>query len=67
MSLPLDTCSKCNNPFLADGNEWCPDCIEEFMPVPEEPDVVDMMESKFHARRRERDAARTLDNFEARD
>lgn len=64
----LDKCGKCGEKFLTDGTtEWCPDCIEEFLPEPEEPDVVDLMESKFHARRRERNAARALDNFDDRE
>lgn len=67
MNPPLSQCSKCNNPFLNDGNEWCPDCVEEFLPEHSEPDVVDLMEGKFHAKRRERDAARGLDNFEDRE
>lgn len=64
MSEPL--CDECSNPFIV-TEHWqleynlCPDCAEMLLPFDAEPDVLDLMESKKYAKRRDRDFRRALD------
>lgn len=59
-------CHECGNPFVV-TERWqlehnlCPDCGELVMPADEEPDVLDLIESKKYAKRRDRDFRRALD------